>query len=265
MTIPDPGNRIRSYLDRMQTDAGQPDLYTRRSTHLPEQQVGDFKSNKKSPAAQEYLAQHQPRGSDFYEGVPSEGVIGDPDLLLPSGMRTFLYQQVKAASGRSRLYIKMETEGARADPGTPRYSGGVQSRPREWADYGHTISHSFNLVKKVVAGGQAKNHDLPQLREDVPKPVQKLLTKILSKSKEKDRRIYEIMRQGSGIGNLYQNMSSIDNQNIDVHPEIKELLVELDFAIKTTEFRGEKDLLERFGEEVVLMGSHLKGRLPSDR
>lgn len=271
MTIPDPGNRIRSYLDRMETEAGGPDLYPRRSTHLPEQQLGDYKKKyffsrtQKSAAAQEYLAQHQPRGTDFYEGAPGDGGIGDTELLLPSGMQTFLYQQVTAPSGRSRLYIKMETEGAAGDRLTPKYRGGVQARPREWADYGHTAAHLANLLKKIATGGHASNPDLPQLREDVPKPIRKLFKKILSELKSKDRRVYEVMSSGSGIGHMHQNIDRLYEDAIAASPAIKELLAELDFAIKSTDYRGERDLRERFGEEVVLMRNHLEGPVPRNR
>jgi hypothetical protein len=264
LTIPDPGNRFRFYLDRM------PDIYTRRSTHLPEQQLGAFKKPwffsriQKSAEAQAYLASHQPRGTDFYEGTSSEGDIDNPDLLLPSGMHTFLYQQVKTAGGTARLYIKMETEGARADPGTPTYSGGIQSRPLERADLEHTAAHLLNLVKKMVTGGHAKNKDLPQLREDVPKPIQKLVKKILSEFKKKDRNLYDFMLYSPDIGNIDTNMNYIYDDVITRFPEIGELLVELDFALKSSKFHLGGNPSERFGEEVVLMDSDLRGPLWSD-
>lgn len=259
MTIPDPGNRIRTYLDRMQTEAGKPEIYARRSTHLQERQLGGFSRKDKSDAAQDYLAQHQPRGSDFYEGVAKKGGIGDPKLLLPSGMRTFLYQQVETPGGNPRLYIKMETEGARADLSTPKYRGGVQSRSLRPEDFKHTMLHGLNLVKKKVLGGQSKQRHLPQLREDVPKPIQKIVKQIISGSKLNNPEVYNIMMDSSSIGKIYQNLDKISDESILVSDENMILLTDLLSAIVSTVFHGDADLYERFGEEVVLTHADLGG------
>ena len=92
LTLPDPKNRLRKYLDQ----SGK--TYVRGSSH-----ISDLHNSTKS---------HDPRGIDFYDGN-----IDNPDLLLPFGMNTALIQSFKMPKSDDSLYIKMETESSRMSPG----------------------------------------------------------------------------------------------------------------------------------------------------
>jgi hypothetical protein len=93
LTIPDPGNRLRKYLDRCGA------VYTRGSSHMTELREEDPTGGK------------EPRGMDFYKGNTSDNI----DELLPFGMNTALMQSFEMG-GEDRLYLKMETEGSRTPP-----------------------------------------------------------------------------------------------------------------------------------------------------
>jgi hypothetical protein len=244
----------------MQTGDGTPEIYARQSSHLQDQQFGKFKPNDKSIEGQEYLKAHQPRGCDFYEGTKQDGkAIGDPALLLPSGMRSLLYQQVEPQSGQSRLYIKMETEGARINPATPHYEGQFSSRPKDAADISRSLAHGANLAEKLLHGGQATQKDLPQLREDLPKPIRTAMKSLLSQAKQTDPEAYRILTTGTPhLGQISANIQSLDASGRVLPQPLRQSLDALRNTIEQTPLRGSQNLRDRFGEEVVLTGDHLR-------
>ena len=125
MTIPDRGGKIRSWLDSTHGH-----VYTRDTSHLS-------KEDQEARGG-------QGRGMDFEREGPIE-------QRLPYGMRTLLFQQYKR-EGQQRLYLKMETEGARFNPTHSAELGGREEpsasdiRPMQAADVPEAISHLKNLL-----------------------------------------------------------------------------------------------------------------------
>lgn len=149
LSIPDPANVIRGYLDRC------PDAYNRLSSHLPEQQA---------------LPGGSPRGIDF-----DQGDIANPDELLPYGMGTLLMQSTRMSSGDERLFIKLEGHGTPMpllddyqawQRGAKDASTLPASRDLALKDAAHTAVHAGKyLLSKFHLHGQ-RLRGLPRFTEN---------------------------------------------------------------------------------------------------
>jgi hypothetical protein len=236
MTIPDPDNKLRKYLDKCTQ------VYGRDSSHLKEQQ-------KKEGG--------QGRGIDFYEGTGGAGVA-DPDRLLPSGMRTLLYQQATTSKGDSRIYIKMETESARFNPAFKQAPDTPDPRALEGADVGRSILHLGNLIKAKLGMSQGEDEALASFREQTDKSVVAAYDEALKSSKKNSPAAYEILKTGSK--RVHQMLTNIDNIAASGITVDGTTYGHLERCANTiVDLYGSDNLDARFGGEVVLEASDLAG------
>ncbi len=261
MSIPDKGNKIRAYLDRC------PEVYGRDSSHFLEQQGRPGQ---------------QARGMDFYEGVDEEtGQVADPDLLLPSGMRALLVQQLTMPGGKSedkeRLYIKMETESARynplftaTDPTLP------PSRPLRDGDKKNAVLHLGNLLKSNLGISQGEDPDLKKFKEEGVKDVTKKLKATLDYLKKKNPEAYRVLSPGLSPSKLFvkssvrvnEMLAGIDRlagmKSIELDAEAMKLIAAaFDALAKSYDLSGE-DIPVRAGGEVALFMGDLTGSKKQD-
>jgi len=155
------GVELRSFLDTCAAE-----VYPRKSSHISEQakEVGVGVSGQTA------------RGMDFYYNP------ANPNHMLPSGMNTILYQQVKGTDGRVMLYVKMETESAIGSGGSNHAIDATapNARPARQGDNGALLAHGMNWVVKTATGGVQSNKELGSTREDVPKLIKKECNAIVS-------------------------------------------------------------------------------------
>lgn len=163
LTVPH-GDGLRKFLD----SCGE-DVYPRRSTHLQDQQE---------------LPGQSPRGMDFYDGADTLAKgDGDGDGLLPCGMNTILMQQVTDTKGKKRMYIKMETASAfgTAGPKNKKDPKGIPGGGRtEKGSTMETINHGLNVFRNTD-----QHKDLKGFRENTPKEVFELCTKVIKQTDNK--------------------------------------------------------------------------------
>jgi len=234
MTIPDPDGKIREFLDK------STEVYMRDSSHMEDQQkkVGG-----------------QARGIDFYEGV-EEGEVKDPDSLLPSGMRTVLYQQVVTKKGEKRLYLKMETESARWNPFFSAREGedSPENRPLRTGDKKNAVLHLGNLVKSKLGMSQGEDTALRGKREKLDPGVAKAYEAAM-KSAEKHKKEYpdvaELLAKGKGsIHAILEAIASLDQTESPLDDNTAQHLGEC-LKLMLTVYKIE-DIESRVGSEVVV-------------
>lgn len=170
MVIPDPGNKIRRWMDRTKGH-----VYTRDSSHLSKEDQGQRGG--------------QGRGMDFNTDTLDRG--------LPYGQRTLLYQQL-TRQGDGYLYIKQETEGARITMGALFRDDDAPDmkdvRPVNWGnDFGEAWRHGKNFVvgdpdKSGLARHAEKWGDQPS---DVRTAYERLLAAVKT-----DPRLAPLAEQG---------------------------------------------------------------------
>lgn len=239
MTIPDPGNKLRAYLDRCS------EVYGRDSSHLNEQQKGKG---------------GQGRGIDLYEGVSEEHEIEDFDSLLPNGMRTMLYQQVTMASGEQRLYLKMETESARFNPKFSRAEETPEARPLHAADVGRSILHLGNLIKSKLGMSQGEDKDLASYREKTAKDVVTAYEAAISAAKKSNKEAYNILKGAKGrVHQILANVDALNAAQIPLDADTVKAIYACYEAIM--DLYGQDDLDARFGGEVVLGMDDIGGKV----
>ncbi|SOE00408.1 hypothetical protein [Caenispirillum bisanense] len=238
LTIPDPDNRLRKYLDK------STEVYGRDSSHIKEQQakVGG-----------------QARGIDFYEGVnEEEGSIENLDLLLPSGMRTVLYQQVETGKGEPRLYLKMETESARFNPTFRKREDTPESRALTGDDVPRAILHLGNLIKSKIGMSQGEDKDLKGFREKVASEIKDPYKKALDLAKKGSPEAYAILKRGAvEVHQISANIDAVAAAKCAVDEKTYAALYNVYDTIAKT--FGQQDIDARIGGEVVVDDNTLKG------
>lgn len=163
------GQALRTFLDTCAAE-----VYPRKSSHLSEQ------------AKEVGVSGQTARGMDFYYDP------ANPNHMLPSGMNTVLYQQVKGTDGRVMLYVKMETESA-IGSGSSNHTidnTAPNARPPRPGDTGALLAHGKNWVVKKTTGGVQSNKELGSAREDVPKAIKKKCNDIVSHWPTKPGKVY---------------------------------------------------------------------------
>jgi tetratricopeptide (TPR) repeat protein len=238
MTIPDEDGNMQALLDKCQ------EAYIRDSSHMRDQQK---------------LEDGQARGIDFYEGM-EDGNIADMDKLLPSGMRTVLYQKTTTAQGKKRLYVKMETESARIRAKfytKDFYRNEIESRPREMKDWGRSILHLGNLIKAKCGVSQGEDKDLKGFREALPKAIGTHIKNALkaAKASEDEDAIDAIeglqKAMKGGITQIWEHYLTMGEAGIPTDNATYEHLAKMAQAIFAIA-PPDSNLDERLGEEVVL-------------
>ncbi|HVB68912.1 MAG TPA: hypothetical protein VNE67_13765, partial [Acetobacteraceae bacterium] len=172
-TVPN-GENLRKYLDKC------PEVYSRLSSHLREQQGRNVKGGIKLTSTEGQT----PRGMDFYnpDGDENPG-------SLPSGMNALLYQQVVLPNGEVALYVKMETEGSYGHPGDNRELDPTvpPDRAKHPNDSVRARKHLKNLLIKEK---ESEDSDLPGLREQTPKEIVAAVKAVVKAVEGKKARAY---------------------------------------------------------------------------
>lgn len=236
MTLPDPDGNLQALLDKCS------EAYVRDSSHLKDQQKREG---------------GQARGIDFYEGM-SDGKIADLAKLLPSGMRTVLYQKMTTAQGDQRLYVKMETESARirAKFWNPSEFAReeVQSRPREFKDWGRSVLHLGNLIKAKLGLHQGEDKDLRGFREKLPGAVTSHIEAAKKEAKKtKNQDVIDALAglekaAKGGVTQIWAHFEAMSELQMDT--AVYEHLAAMAQAI--FDIAPDVDADKRIGEEVVL-------------
>ncbi|HLY55490.1 MAG TPA: hypothetical protein VKS60_08040, partial [Stellaceae bacterium] len=173
MTVPN-GEKLRKYLDKC------PEVYSRLSSHLREQQGRNVKSGVEVPTTEGQT----PRGMDFYNPGGD-----DKPGSLPSGMNALLYQQMVLPGGEIALYVKMETEGSYGHPGDNRKLDSTvpPDRGKHPNDSARARKHLKNLL--IPEKGK-EDKDLEGHREQTPKEVVEAIKAVVSAVEGKKAKAY---------------------------------------------------------------------------
>ena len=244
ITIPDKGNLIRGYFDRCA------EIYNRMSSHMKDQQKQEGGSA---------------RGMDFYEGSTK-----DTDRLLPYGMKTMLLQSMKIEeTGEERLYVKLETEGARLGFKPSKFYKGMidpdeafkdrpdaptlpESREATPEDRVRTKEHGLNLVKAKIgkkdSGGLGKAY-----REDMPKKVLQVYETMIQAVSKINKNAGEVLKQGNYKQNIHEMVSNVKSAPRDA--KINDLLNKF---LALLDKMGYEEATSRVGGEVVLTTDDIK-------
>jgi len=246
LTVPDPDHRLRDFFDQCGAS------YARKSSHMPEQQ------EREGGVA---------RGIDFYKGS-----VKEPELMLPYGMQTLLVQSVTPSSGEDRLYVKMETEGARLSSGVARKDRededlkGFKDRSKNKADTARTLAHGANYAVALLASHS--DMGMKSTRENVPKSILQGYGSIIESAKENglESQFLECLLKGSyqtELNVIFKNLTAADelmNNNttpVLVDKKTAALIAMLNDEI-ANQFGSEiQELQSRFGEEVLMTSKDL--------
>jgi hypothetical protein len=246
MTVPDPGNKLRKYLDRCSQ------VYGRDSSHLKEQQN---------------QALGQARGIDFYEGN-----IDNPDLLLPYGMNTVLTQTVRSKDGTDMLYVKMETESARFNPTFKKAQDTPDARDWTKEDVGRSIKHLINLLKAHEDGS------LKSFREQLPEGVGRAYAEVITTAKKNgSNEAADLLAQGykaakkkSGgkmdygntvrVNGIIANFEAVKKLAAAGKVDAKTIQAIVECENKIVDAFGSDNNTERFGGEILLNKDDLTGK-----
>lgn len=245
LTLPDPGNRLRKFFDRVG------EVYTRDSSHLAKQQEKDG---------------GQARGIDFYDGVGEDGSISDLKKLLPSGMRTVLLQQVKNPSDEPMLYVKMETESARWNPFHKKQDGAPDNRPLQPGDRKNAILHLGNLIKSKLGLSQGDDESLRGFREKVSSNIKNAWKAVIEAAKS-NAEAKKILKKAKFINEMSEailkvfGLDSLEDdadvfKNFEIAASDWHEVVMKEMPKDTA--KDIEDLFSRFGGEVVLNSSDLE-------
>ncbi|MCB9765027.1 MAG: hypothetical protein H6739_34960 [Alphaproteobacteria bacterium] len=266
--IPDPDGKINKWLRRL------PQNYQRGTSHLPKDTPGgkSFMQNKSIKAAKEE-GEDRAIGIDFYT---SDDYFDDPMLKLPYGLQAMLFQTFERGD-QTRLYIKMETEGAKVK-GTFGREYTSKDTKRAQAHLGNLVkSHGRNLVKKIKFWSKSTESDrFGEKWSDVPKRVKKPWEALVTALKKTKSGIKLAAKPEVGV--MYRLTAQVDawidevapdvdapemfkNKNIpseDVFNEVVEaynaLVLQLDI-----EYGGDEDLIDyRVGNEIIMSHRSLR-------
>jgi len=148
LSIPDPGNRLRNYLD------SSAEVYQRPSSHIA--------------------------GFRDAQGGAHRGIDFGDDVKLPYGKGTLLYGALRdGVNGMpgERLFLKMESHGCRLTAGKAqnRDADGPTDRPlRFWKDLGQTLAHGmgfFQTALRKISGGRLFPDDPGSRKERIPQDL----------------------------------------------------------------------------------------------
>ena len=179
-TIPDPGSRIRNFLDSC------PDAYQRASSHTKQFQALDG-------------ARH--RGIDLPEGGGSS-----LDEAMPYGMETLLYGSLPKnevmCMPEDRLFLKLESHGAWLSKPKPGYEGGAPRRPAQLHDVGAFLGHACSFLA-TRGQGSAEGSRKERIPDDFKTQFKQLLEAAPSASKflKQD----DPMNESMGVRVAYRN------------------------------------------------------------
>jgi hypothetical protein len=247
LTLPDEGSKLRGYFDKCS------EVYRRDSSHLKSQQK---------------IEGQKARGIDFYDGG-----IGDSESrkkMLPYGMNTVLVQSVKTGD-KQRLFVKMETEGARVRPSginplrlpagiamrLRRLTGNrskddIKSRKLRLDDVKHSLAHLANLLGPKEDGGTKA------FREQVPDEIVDAYVTMFKQIKNKEvLKLLQPLKKKAKAYELCKMMQGLQNalEDVEMDTHTREL-VETFSEMVADKY---EDAVIRFGDEVVLQEGELAG------
>jgi len=237
MTIPDPGNRIRDFLDSC------PAYYQRLSSH-----INDFQE----------CAYGQHRGIDLY------GSASEPDHLLPHEKQTVLYGALNKNDGlhmpEDRLWVKLESHGCYFS--NPEI--GPDTRPgRERApnlhDVGAFLGHAWGAVTSKVLDLFGLNSPEGSRKERIPPQMKNAFKQIVDSAPDD---VKPLLTAGNPTGNaqglrvMLNNIASAraSDQTADIgmrhvwHSHADEF--EKNYLGNQADRYDHPEL--RFGEEIIL-------------
>jgi hypothetical protein len=241
MSIPDPDNKLRKYLDKCSA------VYGRDSSHLKEAQTDKL---------------GQARGIDFYEGD-----LENLDLMLPYGMNTLLSQTVRSKDGKDMLYLKMETESARVNPTFKKQDDTPDARDWKAEDIGRAVKHLINLLKAHEDGS------LASFREQIPDGVGKAYANVIAAAKKNgSKEAASLLQEGYKaakkkkygdtvrINAIIANFEAVKKLALagKVDDETMGAIFECETEIVSA--FGTENVTERLGGEVLLNGDDLSGK-----
>ncbi len=233
MTVPDPGGKLKAYLDKCE------EKYARGSSHMKGEQKKEGNMG---------------RGIDFYDGAE------DPNHLLPYGMNTFLFQAFTTAEGEERLFIKTETESARVSAAMfSMRSDKPESRPisiRE--DIPRSIKHGINLIHAMR--GKHDDQGGAAYRERMPKEIAKRYKALLLICKH-DKVVKKLLEEGlydKEVFQMLQNIQSVVTEFPRLPDYIQDGLMDVLDVINSFDWDA-NTLASRVGGEIVITKKDLVG------
>jgi hypothetical protein len=231
LTIPDPGNKIRRWLDKC------PEIYGRDSSHLKGEQ-------RKTHG--------QARGIDFGGGITENRDVKDVNQLLPNGMGTLLVQQVKTSRGEDRIYLKVEPQSARWNPLFTKDD--ETPEPRALRPEDKDLGHILDFVKTKIGIAQTvEDRELKMFREAVDKAVKESYEKILSSAQKRVPLAVPVLKTGKrDIQQMLVNLDAVAELPIVVHQETAQRITEFGQLLVQRYGEGSVNGGARFGDEVVL-------------
>lgn len=248
MSIPDPGNRIKNFLDTC------PDAYQRKSSH-----IGEF--------------QNQANAMGTHRGIDAYGRTRNPNEMLPNNMKTVMYGTMEQSQdmkmGEQRLWMKMEPHGAWAfspkvnDPNGPKRSANAH-------DGKAAVGHSLSFLETRGQGSKEGSR-----KERIPDDI-KAAWQSLQKDARQDLKntgtdpsddLSKMLRKGEGLqtarGVRFINSYLEDMKNSpELSPEVREKAAYMQHNMQR---RFPQDTMDvRIGNEVILKDTDLRPRNEND-
>ena len=242
MSIPDPGNRIKNFLDTC------PDAYQRKSSH-----VGEF--------------QNQANAEGTHRGIDAYGRTRNTDEMLPNNMKTVMYgtlsQSQAMKMNEQRLWMKMEPHGAWAfspkvnDPNGPRRSANAH-------DGKAAVGHSLSFLETRGQGSKqgTRKERIPDDIKDAWKELQKEARQEV-RGNQVSNELSDMIRKGEGLQTargvrfIDSYLDHMKNSN-ELSPDLR---AKADYMQKAIRGRFPADTLDsRIGNEVILKDTDLRPR-----
>ena len=243
MSIPDPGNRIKSFLDT------SPDAYQRKSSH-----IGEF--------------QNDSDGMGTQRGIDAFGRTKNPKEMLPNNMKTVMYGTMKQSEtlkmGENRLWLKMEPHGAWAfspkvnDPNGPKRAANAH-------DGKAAVGHTFSFLETRGQGSKAgtRKERIPSDIAKEWKAIQKLAREELKGKPGVSKEMSDMVREGEGLQTA-RGVRFISSymEELQKSPQFSEAMKEkvANLQSRFAEEFPQDTLNVRIGNEVILKGSDLRPR-----
>lgn len=222
-TIPDPGCRIRNFLD------SSPDAYQRDSSHTRQFQALDG-------------ARH--RGIDLPEGGGSS-----LDEAMPYGMETLLYGSLPKNEGmrmpEDRLFLKMESHGAWLSKPSPGYEPGGPRRTAKLHDVGAFLGHACSFLATRGQGSAAGSR-----KERIPDDFKTEFRQLLKDAPDAQTRLLkgDPMDSSMGIRVAYRNAQVALLETSNERPAERKVLENFITNIESKFSRPDV----RIGREIIL-------------
>jgi hypothetical protein len=242
MSIPDPGNRIKAFLDTC------PDAYQRKSSH-----ISDF--------------QNQANAQGTHRGIDAYGRTRNPDAMLPNNMKTVMYGTMSQSVGmkmpEQRLWLKMEPHGAWAfspkvnDPNGPKRSANAH-------DGKAAVGHTFSFLETRGQGSKAGTR-----KERIPDDIKKAWGDFQKEARRElagqnpPQALTDMLRKGEGVKTaqgvrfLNDYLNTLKNSP-QLSQATRDKAAYMQSAIKS---RFPQDTMNvRIGNEVILKDTDLRPR-----